>query len=470
MQVTETMSEGLKRELEVVIPASDLDAKLTDYLDEMRGKVRINGFRPGKVPVAHLRKVYGKSAMAEIVQNSLGEWINKACSDREETPALQPDIKFQEDSMEEVLVGKHDLQFTLAYEIIPAFDLTDFAAISVERQVVEVAESEIDDQLEKIGESNRSYSEKDGAAADGDRVTMDFVGKIDGEPFEGGAGEGTPLVLGSNQFIPGFEEQLVGVSAGDETTVTVTFPEEYPAAHLAGKEAVFDVTVKEVAGPDELEMDDAFAERLGLESMEKLRATIREQIENEYGQLTRQRVKRQLLDALDEAHPFDLPAQLVDNEFEGIWKQITDDMERSEKTFEDEGTNEEAARADYHKIAERRVRLGLVLSKVGEANSIEVTDAETERALYERVRQFPGQEKAVFDYYRQNPEAMASLRAPVYEEKVVDFLLELVKVTDTTVTKEDLQALIEADSEEDAIGSSDGDSQESDAKDKPAES
>lgn len=449
MQVTETLAEGLKRELEIVIPASDLDTKLTTYLDEMKSKVKINGFRPGKVPAAHLRKLHGKSAMAEIVQSSINEWVTKACTDREETPAMQPDIKFQEDKMDEVLDGQQDLQFTLAYEVIPNFEIADFSGISVERQVVAVDDAEIDEHLERIGESNRDFTAKGGAAEDGDRVTMDFVGKLDGEPFEGGSGEATPLVLGSGQFIPGFEEQLVGLKAGDEKVIKVTFPDDYQAAHLAGKEAVFDVSVGEVAEPGELVMDDAFAERLGIESLEKLRQTIREQIEGEYGQLTRQRVKRQLLDALDEAHQFELPPQLVQGEFDSIWEQITKDMESSGKSFDDEDTNEEDAKADYRKIAERRVRLGLVLSKVGEDNSIQVSDAETERALYERVRQYPGQEKEVFEFYKGNPQALASIRAPVYEEKVVDFLLELVKVVDTTVTKEELIALSEADEEAD---------------------
>lgn len=447
MQVTETLSEGLKRELEIVIPASDLDTKLTTYLDDMKSKVRINGFRPGKVPAGHLRKLHGKSAMAEIVQSSINEWVTKACTDRDETPALQPDIKFQEEKMDEVLDGKQDLQFTLSYEIIPDFEIADFSAITVERQVVDVADDEIAEHLDRIGESNRDFTAKGGAAEDGDRVTMDFVGKLDGEPFEGGSGEATPLVLGSGQFIPGFEEQLIGLKAGDEKVITVTFPEEYQAAHLAGKEAKFDVSVGEVAEPGELVLDDAFAERLGIESLDKLKQTIREQIEGEYGNLTRQRVKRQLLDGLDEAHQFELPPQLVENEFNSIWEQITKDMESSGKSFEDEDTNEEDAKADYKKIAERRVRLGLVLSKVGEKNEIQVSDAETERALYERVRQYPGQEKEVFDFYKGNPQALASIRAPVYEEKVVDFLLELVKVTDTKVTKDELIALAEADEE-----------------------
>ena len=449
MQVTESLSEGLKRQLEIVIPASDLDTKLTDYLDEMKTKVRINGFRPGKVPPAHLRKLHGKSAMAEIVQSSINEWVTKACTDRDETPALQPDIKFQEDKMDDVLNGRQDLQFTLSYEIIPNFEIADFSTISIERQVVAVQDEEIAEHLERIGETNRDFTAKEGAAEDGDRVTMDFVGKLDGEPFEGGSGEATPLVLGSGQFIPGFEPQLIGTKAGDELVVKVTFPEDYQAKHLAGQEAEFDVSIGEIAAPGEMVLDDAFAERLGIESLEKLKQTIRQQIEDEYGNLTRQRVKRQLLDALDGAHQFELPPQLVEDEFKSIWEQITKDMETSGKSFEDEETNEDDAKADYRKIAERRVRLGLVLSKVGEKNEIQVSDAETERALYEKVRQYPGQEKEVFDFYKSNAQALASIRAPVYEEKVVDFLLELVKVTDTTVTKDELVALAEADEESD---------------------
>ncbi|MCL4163714.1 UNVERIFIED_CONTAM: hypothetical protein GTU68_060136 [Idotea baltica] len=264
---------------------------------------------------------------------------------------------------------------------------------------------------------------------------MSYLGKIDGEPFEGGADENGQLVLGSGQFIPGFEEQLIGVKAGDEKVVEVSFPEDYPADHLAGKSAAFDVTVKEVAAPGEAKIDDEFAKGLGLESLDKLKEIVRGQIEGQFGQMTRQRVKRQLLDKLDEHYSFELPSKLLESEFDIVWKQVEEDMKRNEKTFED--------------IAERRVRLGLVLSEIGEKNNIQVTDEEIQRALYDRVRQFPGQEQQVFEFYKNNQQALASLRAPIYEEKVIDFMLELAKVTDKTVTKEELEKLV-AEDEDDA--------------------
>jgi trigger factor len=303
-------------------------------------------------------------------------------------------------------------------------------------------DQEVDTQVTEIAKSNTPFDAKDGAAEDGDRVTMSYLGKIDGEPFEGGADENGQLVLGSGQFIPGFEDQLIGVKAGDEKVVEVTFPEEYPAAHLAGKAAAFDVVVKEVAAPGEAKIDDEFATGLGLESLDKLKEIVRGQIESQFGTMTRQRVKRQLLDQLDEHYSFDLPDSLLDSEFEAVWNQVEEDMKRNEKTFEDEGTTEEEAKADYRKIAERRVRLGLVLSEIGEKNDIQVSDEEMQRALYDKVRQFPGQEQQVFEFYKNNQQALASLRAPIYEEKVVDFMLELAKVTDNTVTKEELEKLV----------------------------
>ncbi len=452
MQVTETLSEGLKRELKVVIPAADLATKLDSYLEDMKSKVRINGFRPGKVPTNHLKRLYGRQAMAEILNQTIGEVSQKALEDRSERPALQPEIDLPDEDAESILDGKSDLSFTMSYDLLPEFELIDFSTLEIERPIVETADEVVMEQVTTIAESNRPFEPKaEGeAAAEGDRVTMSYVGKIDGEPFEGGADENGQLVLGSKQFIPGFEDQLIGVKAGDEKVVTVKFPEDYGAAHLAGKEATFDVTVKEIAAPGELTVDDEFAKGLGLESLDKLKEIVRGQIEGQYGALTRQRVKRQLLDKLDEVYSFDLPQKLVETEFENIWGQVEADMKRSGKTFEDEDTTEEAAKADYRKIAERRVRLGLVLSEIGEKNEIQVTDEEVQRALYDRVRQFPGQEQQVFEFYRKNPQAIASLRAPIYEEKVVDYILELAKVTDKTVTREELEKMAAEDEEETA--------------------
>lgn len=440
MQVTETLAEGLKRELKVVIPASELASRLDTYLDDLKDKVKIKGFRPGKVPAAHLKRLYGRQATAEILNELLNETTRKAVEERNEKPALQPEIDLPDGDAEAILSGSADISFKMSYDILPEFELIDFKSVEIERPVVEISDAEIDEQIAQIADNNKPFETKDGAAEDGDRVLMSYLGKLDGAPFDGGADENGQLVLGSKQFIPGFEEQLVGLKAGDEKVIEVSFPEDYPAKHLAGKAVTFDIVVKEVQAPGEVKIDDDFAKGLGLEGLDKLKEIIRGQIESQYGAMTRQKVKRQLLDKLDEVYTFDLPERLVQSEFDGVWRQVEQDMQRSGKSFEDEETTEEEARGEYRKIAERRVRLGLVLSEVGEQNQVKVTDEEVQRALYDKVRQFPGQEKQVFDFYRSNPTALASLQAPIYEEKVVDYILELAKVTDKTVTKDELMA------------------------------
>lgn len=449
MQVTETLSEGLKRELKIDIPAGDLATKLEDYMADLKSKANIKGFRPGKVPVGHLKKMYGRQAMAEILSNTIQETTQNVVEERSERPALTPEIDLPEEDAEKIMAGDADLSFKMTYDVLPVFEIVDFAGFDIERPVVEIADEEVETQVADIAKNNTPFDTKDGVAEDGDRVTMSYLGKIDGEAFDGGADENGQLVLGSGQFIPGFEEQLTGLKAGDEKVVEVNFPEDYPAAHLAGKAAAFDVEVKEVAAPGEVTIDDKFAEGLGLESLDKLKEIVRGQTESQFGQMTRQRVKRQLLDKLDDHYSFELPEKLLESEFEIVWRQVEEDMKRNEKTFEDEDTTEDEAKAEYRKIAERRVRLGLVLSEIGEKNDIQVTDEELQRALYDRVRQFPGQEQQVFDYYKNNQQALASLRAPIYEEKVVDFMLELANVTDKTVTKEELEKLV-AEDEEDA--------------------
>jgi len=440
MQVRETKSEGLKREIEVVVPASDLEARLQTRLFEVKDQVQLKGFRPGKIPMSHMRKTYGRSIMAEIVNQIVNETPRSVIAERNERSAMQPEIQMTEDEAEaeKVLRGEGDFRFTLSYETLPTFELKSTDAIAIERPVVEIAEDEVEDQVKRIAESTRTFQPKDGAAETGDRVTMDFVGKVDGEAFQGGSAEDSNLVLGSNQFIPGFEDQLVGVKAGDAKTVEVKFPEDYGAAHLAGKDAVFDVTVKSVAAPDALELDDELAKKMGLESIARLREIVRGQIESQFGQATRQKVKRQLLDQLDADYAFDLPEKLVDAEFNNIWTQVTRELETSGKSFEDEDTTEEKAREEYRKLAQRRVRLGLVLSEIGEKAGVTVSDEELQRAVIEQVRQYPGQEQQVYDYFRKTPEAVQGLRAPIYEEKVVDHLLATVNVTDKTVTKEEL--------------------------------
>ncbi|MBW3098139.1 trigger factor [Pseudohoeflea coraliihabitans] len=442
MQVTETLSEGLKRELKIVVPAKDMESQMNEKLADAKDKVRINGFRPGKVPMSHLKRLYGKSIMAELVNTMVQEKPTEILSERGEKAATQPEISMTEDEKEaeEILSGNADFEFSMSYEVIPAFDMMDISKIEVTREIVDVPESEIDEQVQRVAESARSFEKKDGKAADGDRVTLDYLGKVDGEPFDGGADQDAELVIGSNRFIPGFEEQLIGLKAGDEKVITVTFPEQYQAEHLAGKEATFDVTVKEVAAPGKLEVNDEVAKSLGVDSLEKLREIVKSQIESQYGQMTRQKLKRQILDQLDEAHQFESPEKLVDAEFENIWRQINQELTDNSKSFEDEGTTEEEARKDYRKLAERRVRLGLVLSRIGETANIEVSDEELQRALYEQVRQFPGQEQQIYEYFQKTPGAVASLRAPIFEEKTIDHMFGEIKVTDKTVSKEELMA------------------------------
>ncbi|MDX1149795.1 trigger factor [Sinorhizobium medicae] len=447
MQVIETLAQGLKRELKVVIPADEMEARMNERLVEVKDRVRINGFRPGKVPVAHLKKVYGKSIMADLVNEIVREKPTEILTSRGEKSATQPEIGMTEDEAEadKILKAEADFEFTVAYEIIPPIELKDASGIKVTREVVDVGEDEVNEQIERIAESARTYESKKGKAANGDRVTIDYLGKVDGEAFDGGKDEDAELVLGSNRFIPGFEEQLVGAKAGDEKTITVTFPADYPAANLAGKEATFDVTVKDVAAAAPIEINDELATKLGLESVDKLKEIVRGQIESQFGSITRQKVKRQLLDQLDELYQFDTPERLVDAEFENIWRQINTDLQQAGKTFADEDTTEEEARAEYRKLAERRVRLGLVLSEIGEKAGVQVSDDEMQNSLFQQLRQFPGQEKEIIEYFRNTPGAAASLRAPLFEEKVVDHLLTEVSVTDKKVSKEELTAEDDAD-------------------------
>ena len=443
MQVTETLNSGLKREIKVTVPAGDMEAKLLARLNEIQGKARINGFRPGKVPLQHLRKIYGKSFMAEVVNDILSNQTRHIIADRGEKAAMQPEVTMTEDEKEaeKILAGGADFEFQLAYEVIPAIEIQALSDISVNRPVYDVPDSEIEDQVKRVAESTRSYEPKDGKAAEGDRVTIDYVGKIDGVAFDGGAGTDQPLVLGSKEFIPGFEDQLVGVQSGDEKQVTVTFPENYNAPQLAGKEATFDVTVKEIAAAGPLEINDETAKALGLESLDRLREIVRGQIESQFGSMTRQKVKRQLLDQLDSIYKFEAPSKLIEAEFDNIWNQVNRDLQAAGRTFADEETTEEDARAEYTKLAERRVRLGLVLAEIGEKAGVTVSDDEVQRALFDTIRRFPAnQQQEAFEFYRSNPNALTSVRAPLFEEKVIDHLLGEVSVTDQKVSKEELMA------------------------------
>jgi trigger factor len=449
MQVTETLSDGLKREFRVVVPANDLDSKVSTRLGELKDTVRINGFRPGKVPVGHLKRMYGRSVMAEAIEATVRDANAQIVTEHGFRLAMEPQVKLptEEAAINAVFEGKSDLDYSVTMEVLPKIELSDFKDIKIERLSADVADSEIDEAIGRIVDQNRPFAPKgEGAeAATGDKVTISFKGTIDGVPFEGGSGEDIPVDLGSKTFIPGFEEQLVGIKIGETRTVKTPFPENYLKTELAGKNAEFEVTAKAIDAPSEVTADDAFAKQLGLESIAKLRDAVKERIAREHASASRAKLKRQLLDALDDRHKFQLPPTLVDQEFENVWQTVENDLKQQGRTLKDEGTNEDEAKAEYRKIAERRVRLGLVIAEIGDRNGIKVTDDEVSRAVVDKARQFPGQEQQVWDYYKNNPQALASLRAPIYEEKVVDFLTELTQVTDKKVTREELYKDDDAD-------------------------
>jgi trigger factor len=442
MQVTETLADGLKREYRVVVTLNELDAKVNERLEDLKDKVRINGFRPGKVPVAHLKRVYGRSVMAEAIEQAVRDTNAQIITDNGFKLAMEPKVELPTDQgeVQAMVEGKADLAYSVSMEILPKIALADFKGIAIDKLSTDVTDAEIDEALGKIAEQNRPFADKgEGAKAEtGDKVTVSFVGSIDGTPFEGGTGDDVAVEIGSNTFIPGFEDQLVGIKVGESRTIKATFPEGYMKADLAGKEASFETTAKAIEAPGKVELNDDFAKQLGLESLDKLKDAIRDRISREHANTSRQKLKRALLDALDERHKFDLPPTLLEEEFNNVWKTVEDDLKAQGKTFADEGVKEDDVRADYLKIAERRVRLGLVIAEIGEKNNIKVTDDEVTRAVVERARQFPGQEQQVWEFYRNNPSALASLRAPIFEDKVIDFLCELVKVTEKKVSREEL--------------------------------
>lgn len=449
MQVTETLSQGLKREYKVVVGAAELGEKLDAKLQDLSKRANIKGFRPGKVPVPHLRRVYGKSAMAEVVQETIDSQSKAVLAEKSLKPAYQPEVKLPEDEAEvtAIMDGKGDLAFSMAFEVLPDFELKDHAGLDLVRHVAEVTEDQIKATLDRIASQSKSWEDKESAAAAGDKLTISFAGTIDGVAFEGGTADDVDLEIGSGQFIPGFEDQLVGAKAGDDLTVKVTFPDSYGVKDLAGKAAEFATRVTKVQSPKEAVIDDAFAKKMGFEDLAKLTDMVKERMTAEFGQMTTMKLKRDVLDALDKMYTFDLPERLVESEFNGIWNALTAEMNRSSKSFEDENTTEDEARKEYRAIAERRVRLGLVLGTLGEKEGVQVGEQELQQALFSRMRQFPGQEKQVIDYYRNNPAAMMELRGPIFEQKVVDAIVAKANLTEKTVTRDELQAMV-ADEDE----------------------
>ncbi|WP_300378992.1 trigger factor [Henriciella sp.] len=440
MECTET-TDGLSRTYKVKVPASDLQSRLDERIEEIRPQMRLKGFRPGKVPATHVRKMFGKSIMGEVVEAMMKETSEKAIADAEVRPASQPDMHMESD-MEAVLAGDEDLAYHMHVDVMPDFEPADASKLKITRPVAEVDDEALNEALGRVAENNLKYDArgKTAKARDGDAVLIDFTGKVDGEAFEGGSAEGYTLVLGSNSFIPGFEEQLVGTKAGEEKAVEVSFPENYQAEHLAGKDAVFDVTVHEVRAPKTPEIDEEFAKGLGIDSLEELKNLVKQQLQQELDNASRAKAKRSLLDALDEKHDFELPPKMVDMEFNQIWQQLQQEMDAGRVSDEDKDKSEDDLKEEYRKIAERRVRLGLVLAEIGRLAEIQISEQEVQQALVREAQQFPGQERQVLEFFQQNQDAMAQLRAPIYEDKVVDHLLEQVEVDEKKVTREELLA------------------------------
>ncbi len=438
MESVETV-EGLSRTYKVNVPKADLQKRFDERIEEIRPQMNLKGFRPGKVPASHVKKMFGKDIMGEVVQALVQETSQKAIEDADVRPAGQPEMKMESD-MEKVLAGDEDLAYEMNVDVMPDFEPVDIKKLSITKPVAEIGDSEIDERLSQIAEANPKYEKraKTAKAREKDAVVIDFLGKLDGEPFEGGAAEEHTLVLGSNSFIPGFEDQLIGAKAGEEKDVTVTFPENYQAEHLAGKEAVFEVKVHEVRAAKTPDIDDEFAKGLGLEDLAKLKELVTEQIQNEFGGASRAKAKRNLLDALDDKHDFDLPPKMVDQEFNQIWQQLQAEMDAGRTAEEDKGKSEDELKDEYRKIAERRVRLGLVLAEIGRIAEVQISEQEVQQALIREARNFPGQERQVIEFFQKDPNAMAQLRAPIYEDKVVDHILETAKVKEETISKEDL--------------------------------
>lgn len=440
MECTET-TDGLSRMYKVKVPASELKTRLDQRIEEIRPQMKLKGFRPGKVPAAHVHKMFGKSIMGEVVEAVMKESSEKAIADAEVRPASQPDMHMESD-MEAVLEGKEDLAYHMHVDVMPDFEPVDAATLKVTRPVAEVDDEALNEALDRVAENNMKYEArgKTAKAREEDAVVIDFVGKLDGEPFEGGAAEGHTLVLGSNSFIPGFEDQLVGLKAGDEKAVEVKFPDEYQAAHLAGKDAVFDVTVHEVRAPKKPDIDEEFAKGLGIESLDELKNLVKQQLQQELDNASRSKAKRSLLDVLDEKHDFELPPKMVEMEFDQIWQQLQAEMDAGRVSDEDKDKPEDDLKAEYRKIAERRVRLGLVLAEIGRLADVKISEQEVQQALIREAQRFPGQERQVIDFFQKNPNAMAQLRAPIYEDKVVDHLLEKVEIKEKKVSRDELLA------------------------------
>ena len=449
MQITETLADGLKYDFRVVVPAEDLRAEIDRKLAEYGADLRLPGFRPGRAPLKILRQRFGKAVEGEILEATVNRGAQQAMDDRGLRPAVMPKVDMVSD-IENGLAAGADLEYTVSVEALPEIEPMDFAALELERLEAEPTEEIVDADLVRFSEAAAELAPiaEDRGAIAGDTLTIDFEGRIDGEPFAGGAAEDYELELGSAMFIPGFEDQLIGARAGESREVEVAFPEDYNAAHLAGKAAAFSVEVKEIRERRAQEPDEAFAEKHGYENLAEMRKSVGEERKAYYGRLAHTVLKRQLFDRLEEAHDFPLPASMVDREFETIWAEVEKQLEGPNAEEAREGKTDDELRDDYRKVAERRIRLGLLLADIGRRHEIEVSQEDLQRAVATRMQQFPGQAAAMFEFYRKHPEAMAQFQGPILENKVVDFILELAQVTAREVSPEELEEASEGAAEE----------------------
>ncbi len=446
MQIVEKSGEGLSKVYSVTVPAGELAERLDRRIEEIRPQMNIKGFRPGKVPVAHVKRVYGKGLMGEVIDAALNETTQKIIDDNKLRPAAQPDLKPTVD-MDQVMDGKADLAYDLSVELMPDFEPIDVSKLKLTKPVYAPTDKEVDEALKDLAKQARSYEPRTGktvkAKAD-DQLLIDFNGSIDGVEFEGGKAEGAELVIGSGQFIPGFEEQLTGAKPGSDVTVNVKFPENYQAANLAGKDAVFAVKVHEVRGPVDSEVNDELATRLGLSDLAALREVLSKNLADQYGRAGRFKLKRALLDELDKGHDFPLPPGMVQAEFDGIWQQVEADKTGGNLPEEDAGKSDDDLKIEYRKIAERRVRLGLVLAEIGRINNVTISEQELGTAIQREAmamaQQYGLQPQQAFDLLRQNPQAQAQIRAPLYEDKVVELIFDKATIKDKKVTKAELEA------------------------------
>ena len=443
MQVTETLNEGLKRGYAITVTAAELDAKVEEKLKEAQPEIEMKGFRKGKVPMALLRKQFGQRLLGESMQEAIDGALSNHLSETGDRPAAQPEMKMTNENWKE----GDDINVEVSYEKLPEIEEVDFTKIKLERMVVKADEASLREALDNLAESPQAvtYEPKKTQAKDGDQVVMDFVGKIDGEAFDGGSAEDYPLVLGSNSFIPGFEDGLLKVKAGDEKDVEVTFPENYQAEHLAGKKAVFTCTIKEVKGPKKPKIDDELAKKFGAEDLDALKAQIADRLEAEYTGASRAVAKRALLDALDKKVKFDLPQSLVDAEAASIAHQL---WHEENPDVHDHNHDKIEPTKEHIKLAERRVKLGLLLADIGQKAEVKVTDQEMTQAIMNQARQYPGQERQFFEFVQQNAQFRQQLQAPLFEDKVVDHIFEKAAIKDKEVSKDDLQKAVEKLEEE----------------------